>query len=102
METQNDKIKVVFEKLLTYLAPKEIHKKSYPAKTYAYGIKEPGYTIYKAECSFLNTNIPLPYSDIIVEVTETNICILSDNFEYNFAPDQILTIWNRIKKTLKN
>lgn len=100
METQNDKIKVVFEKLITYLAPKEISKRS--ETFWDYTNKKKSYSIIHAECNFLNTNIPLPYSDIIVEVTESNICILSDNFEYNFAPDQILTIWNRIKKTLKN
>jgi ABC-type long-subunit fatty acid transport system fused permease/ATPase subunit len=100
MTTTNEKIKATFEKLLIYLQPKETSKQN---STYWSCVdnKRHTYTVKFAECSFLNCkNIPLPYSDILVEVTEQNICIIADNLEYNFAPDQILTIWNRIKKTL--
>lgn len=100
MQTQNEKLKTVFEKLLIYLSPKEISKKTIRYYKSYFDNKQSTYTVIFAECSFLNTHIPIPYNDILVEITPDNICILSDNSEYNFKPDQILTIWSRIKKTL--
>ena len=99
--TKSEKIKMVFEKLMVYLIPKEIKRQT---ETYwATDNKRHTYTIIKAECNFINSkNINLPFEDILLEVNEENILILGENFEYNFAPDQILTIWKRIKKTLNN
>jgi hypothetical protein len=95
---ENTKVKKTFETLITYLQPKEVSKGK---QTYwsTCDNKYHSYQFKYVECSFLNSeNIPLPYSDILVEVTKSNICIMGEDLEYNFAPDQILTIYNRIRK----
>jgi hypothetical protein len=100
--TQNEKIKVIFDKLLAYLSPVETERKT--DYTYdAWSDKKRTWTILFAECNFENANkMPDLFTDFAVEIKENNILILGENIEYNFAPDQILTIYNRIKKTLKN
>jgi hypothetical protein len=101
--TQNEKLMVIFDKLLIYLSPTEL-KKDYYKPEHGMWCNHPGFSIYKAECNFLNANnMPdLFLEDFAVEIKEDNILIMGENMEYNFAPDQILTIYNRIKKTLKN
>ena len=100
--TQNEKLSIVFEKLMTYLSPVEKSKRYYKPEKSIWNC-HPGYTEYFAECNFLNAeNIPLPFNDILIEAKENNILIMAENFEMNIAPDQILTIYTRMKKALKN
>jgi hypothetical protein len=99
--TKNEKLKLVFEKLLIYLNPEEIENaKNDPRYYWKLRYNKDKYQFCK--CNFDNIkNIKIPLDDFLIEVTEDNIYILSDDLEYNIAPDQLLTIYNRIKKTLK-
>lgn len=97
METNN--LKLVFESLLNILSPIEIDKKTIRYfKTY-FDNRQSTYTIKFAKCNFDNINLIPEIPGYLIEVNENNICILNDNLEYNIAPDQLLTIYNRIKKT---
>ena len=103
--TTNDKLMVIFDKLLVYLSPKETKKDKISSYKYSgYNMKKQYHTYITAECNFLNVkNMPdLFPNEFAVEIKEDNILIMGENMEMNFAPDQILTIYNRIKKTLKN
>jgi hypothetical protein len=98
METNN--LKLVFDHLINILQPIEISRKkeTYYDKLYL-GLKKRSYTIIFNECNFDNvSNIPA-IPGYLIEVNKDNICIMSDDLEYNIAPNQLLTIWNRIKKS---
>ena len=43
-------------------------------------------------------SIKIPFTGISLDITEEMITINSENFRYEFAPEQILTIYKRIKK----
>jgi len=98
----NEKIDYLFNQLLTWLSPemKEEKKEScWDYRTY----KKKYWTISFAECHFENKgNIINPFADIGMDVSEEMITIKNHVFCYQFPPDQILTIWKRIKKALKN
>lgn len=101
--TQNDKIRFIFNQLITWLQPVETSCKKYPNEKYdRYGFDHPGYSIYFNDCNFENTkNIENPFPDISLKIDEKMIIFAGPNFKYQFAPDQILTIWNRMKKATK-
>ena len=57
------------------------------------------WAIYFAECNFMNKDsIKIPFANISLNITEEMITINSENFRYEFAPEQILTMYKRIKK----
>ena len=97
--TQTEQLKFIFDKLMTYLSPVETSK----TRDYTY---DPGHddikrwwTIYFAECNFMNKDsIKIPFAGISLDITEEMITINNENFRYEFAPEQILTIYKRIKK----
>jgi hypothetical protein len=100
--TLNDKLKIIFEKLIHYLSPTEINNQDLFYYTYIKN-KRIKYTVSEAKCNFMNVNnIVSPFDDILLEVNESGITILSENMELFFIPEQLLTVYNRIKKVLKN
>lgn len=94
---KTDKIKFVLDKLCIYLQATETSKKYTPP--YYYYSKSPGYTIYTNTCNFDNAeNINIPFNGIELKVTEEFINIKGSDFDFGFAPDQLLTIQKRFKK----
>lgn len=102
--TKNEKLVKTIERISNYLNAKEKEKYKIRYCKNFYDSRQTIKTLIKAECNFLNVNnIPLPYPDtFLAEVNENNICIIGDNMEINFTPDQILNIYNELKKIAKN
>jgi hypothetical protein len=109
---QNEKIRFIFEQLIIWLQVTETSCKKHPLKRrYNNEIWNYSYAIYFNTCNFENVkNIQNPFPDIDLQVSEETIIIEGFenrgkrkivNFKYQFAPDQILTIWNRLKRILK-
>ena len=97
--TQNEKLKFIFDKLITYLSPIETSKKRDYTYDPGHDNKKRSWVIYYATCNFMNKdNIKIPFVGISLDITEEMITINSENFRYEFAPEQILTIYKRIKK----
>ena len=98
-DPQNELIRLMFEKLLTWLQPVETSRsKDY---TWGYNNKKRYWEIIFAQCNFSNAeNIPVP-EGIKLTITEEMITISGNDFEYKFAPDMILTVWNRLKKATR-
>ena len=96
METQN--LRLVFESLINILSPIETDKKTITYYSECTG-KKCNYKVYNSECNFSNISNYPNIPGYLIEINENNILILNDNLEYNINPDQLLTIWNRIKKT---
>ena len=100
--SQTEKLKFIFEKLITYLSPIETSKQRDWTNDPGHNNVKRWWTIYFAECIFRNKdNIKIPFADISLDITEEMITINSENFRYEFAPEQILTMYKRIKK-IKN
>ena len=98
----NEKIDYLFNQLLTWLSP-ELIKEKKDHTWVPWNQKKRYWTISFAECHFENKgNIINPFADIEVDVSEKMITMRNNVFCYQFPPDQILTIWRRIKKALKN
>jgi hypothetical protein len=99
----NNTLRVIFDKLLTYLQPVETSRKKesyYVANRY--DNKKASYTVIFNSCNFSNIgSLPLSFDDIKLTVTEQMITISGTTFKYQFAPDQLLTIYNRLKKIIK-
>ena len=94
-------INFIFNKLFTYLQPIEISKKGDWISDEGHKDKKRRWTIYYAECNFANIpNIPLIYLDVTLEIDEHVIIIKGNDFCYQFTPEQILTIWKRLKKAI--
>jgi hypothetical protein len=101
--TQNEKLRFIFNQLLTWLQPVETkRKKNYTWEgTYPFP-KKRYWTIIFNSCNFKNIKcIENPFPDIQLKITKQMITITGSNYEYQFAPDQILTIWNRLQKATK-
>lgn len=102
--TQTEKLNRIFELLVTYLQVTETKCKKYPLKRSNYlnmkgEIYQYPYTIFFNSYNFDNVNNCIsPFSDIKIDICKEYITIIGDYFDYTFALDQILTIYNRFKK----
>jgi hypothetical protein len=98
--TQTEKLNRIFEIICTCLQVTETEIKKYPKEINTIFCGHPGYTIYFNSFNFDNVkNVISPFPEIKIAITPEKIVIYNNvNLKYVFAPDQILTVYNRFKK----
>ena len=98
--SHNDKINWIFKKLLAELKPVTLSKRT--DKAWLRAGHHKSYEIIIAECiKVKNTNIKIPFPDVSLSIKEDCIIIKGENFKYEFAPNMILTVWERWQKATK-
>ena len=96
--SQTEKLNILLSSIVNCLQVTEKSKKKF-AKNISYYGTTPGYTTFFANYDLTNKdNIKNEFTDMSVNITEEMITIEGPDFCYQFVPEQILTVQNRIKK----